>query len=87
MLIITSGQSNLTTGRIATAHGRFNGIHHVAPLCTVPNTCFLGAAQIQIPNGISIGSAVCAQLTAESRYTLQQAAPFPLKIASSHGGI
>jgi len=27
----TSGQRNLTIGRIAAAHGRFNGIHQVAP--------------------------------------------------------
>ena len=38
------------------------------------------------PNGISIGSAVFAQLTAERPYTLQWAAQlFPLKIAASHG--
>jgi len=77
----------LTTGRIATTHGRLNGIRQVAPVYTLPNTCFLGPTQVQIPNGISISSVVFAQLTAESRYTLQQAAPFPLKIASSHGGI
>ena len=77
MLIITSGQSNLTTGRIATTHGRFNGIRQVAPVCTIPNTCFLGPTQVQIPNGISISSAVFAQLTAECRYTLQWAAPSP----------
>ena len=39
------------------------------------------------PNGILIGSAVFAQLTAECPYSLQWDAPFPLKIASSHGGI
>jgi len=33
-IIITSGQSNLTTGRIAAARERFNSIHHVAPVCT-----------------------------------------------------
>jgi len=32
-----------------------------------------------------IGSAVFAQLTAEGRCTLQQAAPFPLKIALPMG--
>jgi len=37
------------------------------------------------PNNISIGSAVFAQLTAECPYTLQWAAPFPLKIARSPG--
>jgi len=29
-------------GRIAAAHGRFDGIRQVAPVCTPPNTCFLG---------------------------------------------
>ena len=32
--LITSGQSNLTQGRIAAAHGRFSRILQVAPLCT-----------------------------------------------------
>jgi len=82
----TSGQSNLTIGRMAAAHGRFSGIRHVAPVCTAPNTCFLEPIRVQIPNDISIGSAVFAQLTAESRYTLQRAAPLLLKIAPSHGG-
>jgi len=41
---------------------------------------------VQIPNGVSIGSAVFAQFTAESHYTLQQAAPrYPIKIAPSYG--
>jgi len=35
---------------------------------------------------MSVGSAVFAQLTAECPYTLQWDAPFPLKIAPSHGG-
>jgi len=39
------------------------------------------------PNGISIGSAVFAQVTAECLDTLQRDAPFPLKIGPSHGGI
>jgi len=30
----TSGQSNLTAGRIAAAHGQFNGIRQMAPVCT-----------------------------------------------------
>jgi len=34
VVIITSGQSDLTTGRIAAAHGRFSGIGQVAPVCT-----------------------------------------------------
>jgi len=32
--IVTSGQSNLPLGRIAAAHGRFNCIRQVAPMCT-----------------------------------------------------
>jgi len=53
-LIITSGQSNLTTDRIAAEHGRFNGISQVVPLCTSRNTCCLWLIRIQFPNGISI---------------------------------
>ena len=37
--------------------------------------------RVHIPNDISIGSSVVAQLTAECPYTLQWVAPFPLKIA------
>jgi len=37
----TSVQSNLTTGRIAAAHRRFNGIRQVAQVCTPTYTCFL----------------------------------------------
>ena len=33
---VTTGQSSLTTGRIAAAHGRFGGIRQVAPVCTLP---------------------------------------------------
>jgi len=39
------------------------------------------------PNGIAIGSAVFAQMTAECPYTLQWDALCPLKIAPSHGKI
>jgi len=63
---ITSGQSNLTTGRIAAAQRRFNGIRQVAPVCTSPNPW---AHPIpNIPNGISIDSADFARLMAESPY-------------------
>jgi len=37
-LIITSGRSNLTTGRIAATHGWFSGIRLVAPVCTPHST-------------------------------------------------
>ena len=83
----TSGQSNLTTGRIAAAHRRFNGIRQVAPVCTSPNACFLGPARVQIPNGISIGSPFLHSSRAESRYTLQWAPFSPLKIALPKGDL
>ena len=51
------------------------------------NTCFLGPTRVHIPNGILIGSAIFAQLTAEGPYTLQWAAHFPLKIAHVHGDL
>jgi len=53
----TSGHSNLTTGRIAATHARFNDI--LDPIKYV----VLGATRILNPNGISIGSAVFAGLT------------------------
>jgi len=34
IIIITSGQSNLTQGRIAAVHGLLNNIRQVAPMCT-----------------------------------------------------
>jgi len=41
---------------------------------------------IRVINDVSTGSAMFAQLTAECRYTLQQAASYPLTITPSHGG-
>jgi len=72
--------SYLTTGRIATAYGRFNGISQVAPVCTPPKTCFLGPIRFLNPNGISIGSAAFAQLTAERPYILHGPSFHPLKL-------
>jgi len=63
--IATSGQSSLTKGRIAAAHGWCSGIQQVAP--------HLGPTRVYNPNSISIGSAIFAQLTAECPYTLQWA--------------
>jgi len=45
--------------------------------------CFLGPIRAHNSNGISIGSAVFAQMTAECPYTLQLDAHYPLKIAQS----
>ena len=71
-------------GRNGAAHVQFNHIRQVAPMCT----CFSETTQVHTPNSISIGSAVFAQLTAQSRYSLQWAAPspLPLKITPSYGG-
>ena len=44
------------------------------------------AHRTQIPNSTLIGSAVFAQLTAESVYTLKWAVPTPVKITLPHGG-
>jgi len=54
-----------------TAHGRFSGIRQVSSMCIPSNKCFLGPTRVHIPNGMSIYSAVFAQLTAQSLCTLQ----------------
>jgi len=51
------------------------------------NTGCLGTMRAHNPSGISIGSVVFAQMTAECPYTLQWFAHFSLKIAPSHGRI
>jgi len=38
--------------------------------------CIAGPTQVQIPNGIGIGSSVFAHFTSESHYNLPLAAPF-----------
>jgi len=50
------------------------------------NTWFLGPIRAHNPNGISIGSAVFAQLTTECPYSLQWDSPIPPKIAPSYWG-
>jgi len=60
---------------------------HIGATWQVPlNLCFLWPTRIHNPNNKSIGSAVFAQLTAESPYTLQWG-PLSPKIAPSHGWI
>jgi len=90
----TTGQSNLTQGRIATADRRFNRIrqcalmggHNGATWWIRFNLCFLQPTRVHNPNGKWIGSAVSAQLTAESLYTLQWAS-LSSKITPSHGDL
>jgi len=60
---IKSGQSNLRKGRIAAAHGWYNGIQQVTLVCTPRNTCFLGPTRVHTTNCISISSTVFAGLT------------------------
>ena len=50
------------------------------------NMCFFASSRVHIPNGISIGSAVFAQITSEGPYTLQWTAASPLKLSFMHGG-
>ena len=68
--MITSGQSNLTKGRIITAHGRFTRIRQVAPMRTHLIHASLDPTRVQIPKDITIGSAVFAQLTTDGPYIL-----------------
>ena len=52
---------------------------------TQHNTCFLGLNRVQIPNGISTGSAIFAQLTTERPYSLPpQNCPFPRGLYGHH---
>jgi len=44
------------------------------------NTCFFGPTQVHTSDGIAIGSAIFAQLTAEGGYASQIAGPFPSKL-------
>jgi len=80
----TNGQSNLT-----------NGLHVYGSIifaswcqCVPPSsTCFLGPIQVRTPNGVSVVSAIFAQLMGESPRTLQWAAPFPLTFALCMGDL
>jgi len=84
---ITSGQIIWQKGRItATAHGRYSGICQVAPVCTTPNTCFLGPIRVNNSHSISIGSAIFCTPRGRVSLYLTMSRPFPFKIAPSHGG-
>ena len=62
-------------------HGRFNCIRQVAPVCTPPNTCFLGPIRVHNPNG----SHFC---TAHGRASLYftMGRPLPSKLTLPTGG-
>ena len=72
---ITSGQSNLTKGRIAAAHGRFNSIRLVAAVCTPPNNA-PEPTRILSTDGISIGSAILRNWR-QNVVRYGRACPFP----------
>ena len=61
-------------GRIAATHGRLNCVRQAEPMSDPSNRCFLGPTPLSNPNGISIGTAVFAQLITDDPYTLQWAA-------------
>ena len=80
-----------------TAHGRrslyfYNG--SLLPPSKLPwrmggsrlpsDTCFLGSTPLSLQNGISIGSTVFTQLTAECSYSLQWATSVSLKTVHLH---
>jgi len=68
--IITSGQSYWEK---RPHHRRTWTVQSYSPGCanaTLFNSCFLGPTRVHTSNGISIGSAVFAQLTAESPITM-----------------
>ena len=73
-------------GRIAAAHGRFNRIHQMAPMCTPSNTCFLGSTQVHILNDIWLVQPFLHSPW-QCPYTVQWVATSPLKIAPSYGWI
>ena len=82
----TSGQTNLTKRlhrhRTWTVQSYSPGGANMHPHLTHASW----ATPVHIPNGISIDSAVFAQLTTEGPYTLQWAAHFSLKISLAHEG-
>jgi len=84
VIIITSGQSYSTTGRIIVAHGRLNGIRQVESVFTSPNTCFGGPGRPDSKSQSRSVQQFFVPLTAQRPYTLQWAA-LPLKIESSLG--
>jgi len=66
-----------------------HGGHIVATWWMWLNLCFLGPTWVHNPNSKSIGSAIFAQLTAESHNTLQWAPlspklPFPVGVSGPH---
>jgi len=72
-----------------TAHGRYftMGAPFHGRSALPSNAWFTGTNPANNPNGISIGSAVFAQMVAECPYTLQWEAPSPSKLPLSTGDL
>jgi len=68
-LTVTSGQRNLTQGRIAVARGGLIVFARLRPMCTASYTRFRGL--LHVLNGISIGSAFFCTAHTDSPYALR----------------
>ena len=84
--MLTSGQSNLTQGRIAVAHGRFNRIRQVAPVHPISHMLPWAHPCPHPKRHVDWFSRFCAAHGRESVY-FTKGRTFPLKIAHSHGRI
>jgi len=82
--MITSGQSNLTTGRIAAAHGRFVGIRQVALVWPLLYTLPWAHPSRNTKWHLDQFSRIC---TANGRVAIFYNGPPPLKIAHSRGDL
>ena len=85
IIIITSGQCSLTTGRIAAAHRRFNCIRQVAPVCTPPTPLVIHAS-LGPPEFKSQTASRSVPRFSRLHSCTSQRPPFPLKIDPSFGG-
>jgi len=84
---ITSGQSNLKTGRMAAAHGWFNGIRQVAPVWASPNNAFLGPAESSTQTASWSVQPFLHRLPQSVPIFYNGPSVSPLKIAHSHGDL
>jgi len=84
MVNLKGGQSNLTTGRIAAALGRFTGIRQVAPTCAVSIHASLGPPEFSTQRHLDQFGRFCIAHGRVSLYFTMSLA-FPLQIAASYG--
>jgi len=81
----TSEQSNLASGRIAAANGRFSCIRQVAPMCTAIQYTKIGIRAVLVlptaKSNLSISN------VGHARACVERATPLIFKITPSHVGI